>query len=348
MKIKTIANSAIALSLAGLSSVALAEPTVYGKANVSLNKFDSETGSTTDKDNWELKSNASRLGVKGKKKIDDNLKAVYKLEYQVAIDDGKAQTSKKAVDEDGDEVSISSTFKQRNIYVGLQGDFGQVIAGKFDTPTKKAQGKIDRFNDLPLGDIKNVLMGENRTNNTIQYKSPEFNGFTAKLALIPGEDSGKAGDDENNGPADSTSISIKYKADNFWIALANDTDMADESIATETDVVYSGTRLAGEYNFGDTKVGALVQSGEDSDLDAEATGYMISAQHKMGKWIAKGQYAASTEEMGAAEEDIAMVTLGADYKLNKKVKLYGYASNWTLDKADVTKQTVGFGTEVKF
>ena len=347
MKIKTIANSAIALSLAGLSSVALAEPTVYGKANVSLNKFDAETGSTTDQDNWELKSNASRLGVKGDKELEDGLKAIYKLEYQVAIDDGKAQ-EKTAVDSDGDDVKISSTFKQRNIYVGLEGDFGQVIAGKFDTPTKKAQGKIDRFNDLPLGDIKNVLMGENRTNNTIQYKSPEFNGFTAKLAVIPGEDSGADGDDENNGPADSTSVSLTYKADNFWVALANDTDMSDESIATGDDVVYSGTRLAAEYNFGDTKVGALVQSGEDSDLDAEATGYMISAQHKMGKWVAKGQYAASTEEMGAAEEDIAMVTLGADYKLNKKVKLYGYASNWTLDKADETEQTVGFGTEVKF
>ena len=54
---------------------------------------------------------------------------------------------------------------------GIKGSFGTVWAGKHDTPTKLAQGKIDLFNDLE-GDIKNTFEGENRVSNIVAYSSP--------------------------------------------------------------------------------------------------------------------------------------------------------------------------------
>jgi len=335
MKIKTIAKSAIALGFVGLSSLAIAQPTVYGKANVSLNKNDAEdaAGATTQ-DNWTLNSNASRLGVKGDMELEDGLTAIYKLEYEVAIDDGIAQT--KTADTGGgtDEVDISSTFKQRNIYVGLEGDFGQVIAGNFDTPVKTAQGKIDRFNDLSLGDIKNVLNGENRVKNIIQYTTPDMSGFEAQLAFIPGEASGAPGDDETNGPADGTSLSITYKAEDFWVAVAADSEVDD----------YDVTRLAAEYSFGKTKLGAIIQNDEEITGAEENSGFVVSAQHTIDKWVLKGQYSSNTEDL--ADVDTTLVSLGADYKLSKNAKLYGYLSQG--EKADAEMSTFGVGTEVKF
>lgn len=339
MKIQHIATTAFTLSFIALSGLVSAKPTVYGKANVSLNKHDAEAGATTTQDNWQLNSNASRLGFKGRQALEDDLKAIYQLEYEISVDTGKAQTDK--------DTGVSSTFKQRNIYVGLEGDFGQIIAGNFDTPFKTAQDKVDRFGDLPLGDIKEVLNGENRASNIIQYTSPEMNGFTAQIALIPGEDSGAEGDDESNGPADSTSVSVKYKIDDFWVALAADSDMTGKSPAIGS-TVYDGTRLVAEYRLGKTKVGALIQSSEESEGEGKSTAYMLSAQHKINQWVLKGQYTAANEEMGANEADTTLVSLGADYKLNKKVKLYGYLSQYDSDVDDEEKSTAGFGTEIKF
>ncbi|HSX84988.1 MAG TPA: porin [Cellvibrio sp.] len=107
-------------------------PTVYGKLNITLDQFDHEGAARVTSgqapavvDQWELNSNASRLGVKGELVLDNTgLTVVYLAEYETDADDGG-----------------SSPFVQRNIYAGLQGSFGRVIGGKFDTPLKVIEGK---------------------------------------------------------------------------------------------------------------------------------------------------------------------------------------------------------------
>ena len=116
---------------------ALADATIYGKANVSFQSTDEGGDSIT-----EVVSNASRIGFKGSESLSDGLKAIYKFEFEVQVDDGEKD---------------DKTFTQRNIYVGLQSDSkGTVIIGKFDTPLKVAQKKVDLFSDLE-GDIKSIL-----------------------------------------------------------------------------------------------------------------------------------------------------------------------------------------------
>jgi predicted porin len=328
MNSKHIALVACSAALLGMSGISVASPTVYGKANVSLNTNDAEVNDATVEDNWSLNSNASRLGVKGDVDLEDGLSAIYKLEYEVAIDDGEPSGS------------TDNTFKQRNIYVGLKGNFGKVIAGKFDTPLKKAEGKTDRFNNLSLGDIKEVLNGQNRVSNQLMYATPDLGNIQAKFSFIPGEDDGTtAGDD--NGVADATSASIKYTDEKYWVALAADSELNDMDT----------TRLVAEYSFEKAKVAALLQSSEQVSTGVDNEGYMLSGEYMIGdKWVAKGQYTANTEEDPADDIDTTMITLGADYKLAKKVKLYGYASQADMeqgsDEGEAT--TVGFGTEVKF
>ena len=76
---------------------------VYGKANLSVVSQD-DGGS----DEWNLNSNASRLGLKGATKISDGLEVVYQAEYEVCIDSGSCK---------------GQTFKQRNTFAGLKGNF---------------------------------------------------------------------------------------------------------------------------------------------------------------------------------------------------------------------------------
>ena len=239
---------------------------IYGKANLTLNKIEEQSRST-NVDEWQLNSNASRLGVKGKYEISDNLNAIFKMEYEVHIDDGSSSSSKG-----------SDTFEQRNIYAGLEGSFGTLIAGKHDTPLKMAQGKIDRFNDQVLGDIKNYMEGEDRSSNIVMYTTPSASGFQATVAMIPGEDS--KGSSGNDGPADGTSISVSYKNDWIVAAVARNDDVDSQDV----------TRIAADFSLGDSSVGIIWQDAKKIDGSSEEDSLLISGQHTFNDgWIIKAQ-----------------------------------------------------------
>lgn len=242
----------VAIAGLALSAVAHADlvPTVYGKVNVTLNKYDFDdlkSGARIDgQDNWAMESNASRIGVKGDIPLVDGLKAIYKLEYELYMDG-----------------SSSTTFNQRNTYAGLQGAWGTLVAGKNDTATKAiAAETIQQFKDLPLGDFKYVMVGENRENNVIQYATPNLSGFMFSLQVMPGEDSGEAVtgagekvENQNHGLADRVSAAVTYKLDKLYLGLAGDRNVQN------TDIV----RFAAQYGFGPVTIGGLYQNAERHD-----------------------------------------------------------------------------------
>jgi predicted porin len=175
---KKVLPVAIGIALgvfAAHNSTAQQLPTVYGKINVTLDQFDYEGAARVLAgqapavvDQWEVNSNASRLGIKGELALENTgLTVVYLAEFETNADDGS-----------------SSPFSQRNIYAGLQGNFGRIIGGKFDTPLKVIEGKVDQFNDL-RADIDVLVGGQNRADNIIQYSTPKFASvLTANLALL--------------------------------------------------------------------------------------------------------------------------------------------------------------------
>ncbi|MFT6265911.1 MAG: putative porin [Oleiphilaceae bacterium] len=296
----------------------------YGKANLSVNQIEQESKSPLV-DEWQLNSNASRIGIKGSQDLDtdseDKFEAIYKMEFEVAIDDG---------DNKGE------TFSQRNIYAGLKGKYGTLIAGKFDTPLKKAQGKVDRFGDLPLGDIKNIMEGEDRADNSIMYTSPKFNGFSGSIAAVPAEDS--QSEDGDDGLLDGTSISINFKNDLVTAALAHNGDIDGQDT----------TRVVADFNLSDSKLGFLVQTAEsadDSTIDEDS--WLVSAQHKIGTYTLKAQYGMT--DYSNDNED-TLVVLGVDKKLSKSSKIFTYYASIRQDEVSSIPddKTFGLGYEIKF
>jgi len=286
---------------------------VYGKVNVSVVSEDKASGS----DQWELNSNASRIGFKGKTELNDNLSVIYKLEYETSVDDG---------DKDGE------TFTQRNIYAGLTGGFGTLIAGKHDTPTKLAQKKIDLFNDLE-GDIKNTFEGENRESNIVMYTTPKMGGFAATLGMVASESDDVDGDGEDDDGFDGTSLALSYSADNMYFALANDQDI---------DGMDNLLRAVAQINISDLQLGLMWQDAEKHN-GYEEDGYFLSAKYKIGKVALKAQYG-ETEGDGNHEEET--MSLGADYKLGKKTKVFAfYTTNEDNGNDD---DYFGLGLEHKF
>jgi predicted porin len=160
----SLAIAAVLPAFANAEKVEVEMPSFYGKVNVSVQNTQEGDDSIS-----EVVSNASRLGVKGKIQLNHGLEGIYQFEYETQVDDG---------DKGG------QTFAQRNIFAGIKGGFGQVIVGMFDTPLKKAQKKIDLFNDLE-GDIKSAITkSDKRKEDSIQYSTPKMSGLVATVAHI--------------------------------------------------------------------------------------------------------------------------------------------------------------------
>jgi len=343
-------------------------PTVYGKINVSLNNNDYESldgdgDAVTSIDNWTVDSNASRVGIKGGYALTAKTKAIYKAEYEMFVDDGTG---------DGRE------FKARNVVVGFQGDMGTILVGKHDTPLKMAQGNVDRFNDLRLGDIKNVLAGEERADNTVMYKTPESNGFSATLAFIPGEENGD--DAENDGLADGTSIAFNYKAGDLRLALAVNSDVIEDSedaLTVAEDLIGSAwvdssdiTRFVAEYQATpDLNIGLLIQNYEvdveDGFVDTvayEEDAVILSAAYKISNTTTvKFQYGTvegdlSSDDIDDIEAEGTQLALGIDYNFNKNAKVFAYYSTIetesdiddTASLDDTEDTTFAIGYQLKF
>ena len=296
------------------------DSTIYGKANLSVVNQDYGVY-----DEWVLNSNASRLGIKGKTVLSDSLEIVYQAEYEVCIDSGDCK---------------GKTFKQRNTFAGIKGNFGMIWAGKHDTPTKLSQKKVDLFNDLE-GDIKNTFEGENRLSNIIGYTSPLISGFEVSVTMIPAE--GEDSDQDGTGDSDlndGMSYSLTYDKDKMYVAFSGDKDIDKQDLI----------RLVGQYQISALKLGAMYQQNEDNLGTKDESGYFISAAYKLDKNITlKAQYGTIEDDIDGDEEQT--LSLGADYMLGKRTKLFAFYTDNTDSKIGASDDqfgAIGIGMEHKF
>ena len=288
------------------------QPTVYGKLWISIESQNTASGTEVD-----MVSNASRLGIKGSMDFGEGIEAIYQAEYEVDPVDGTADESK------------DRTFKQRNSFVGLKGSMGTIFLGKHDTATKRSQKKIDLFNDL-AGDIKNILQGENRMSDLVGYTTPKINGFSATFNAIKGTEG--LGDDSIG---DSTSTSLSYDSENFYIALAFDSELKG----------YDSTRLTLQIPFSRSQLGIMFQESEKLSTGKEEDGYVISFSQKVGnKGTLKFQQTESDMKLDSGKQ----FSFGYDYKLSSKAKVFYFFTDLNGNQDSKEKEIHGVGFEYKF
>ncbi|MFP1682101.1 porin [Alloalcanivorax sp. C16-1] len=324
--------------LGGLPIIAgAAQPSLYGKVNLSLENIDFEGASLAGPrvaDEWELNSNNSRIGIKGDFDLDvGNLKAVYLAEFGIDVDEGD---------------SGGQTFSQRNIYAGLQGAYGTVIAGKFDTPLKRIEGPVDQFNDL-YGDLDTFIGGQNRSSNIIQYQTPLlWNGLTVKAAFSPAEQDDVDGDGvDEDGLADTVSASLEWQRERLYAALAYEKDQAARRSVDGIDRA-DLLRASLSYRLGALELGALVQQAEDAapNSDLEDRSLLASSAWHFERLTLKAQGGRTKgEETG---EKLTLWALGADYRLGSGTVAYVYLSQLERDDAGTEDRAAGTGLAFKF
>ncbi len=306
-----------------LSSITLADDllTVYGQINVTLDTVDKDSNG---EDEWQINSNASRFGIKGKGAAGDGLEAIYGLEWQVDVTDQSGSKS--------DSVHI----KSRNQFIGLRGNFGEVILGRHDTPFKKSLMKVALFEDL-IGDHKKVFNGKKRADNIIQYTSPKLHNFTGKIAFVPGEDTdGNKGD----GIADAVSTALQYDKNNLSIGFALDFDIDGVGVDSK--------RLIAKYKWSGFQFGAM---GQTTDVDADNfDGYLLSASYAAGNNTFKIQYTHSEmwKHPTLKKTYSDQTSLGWEFKLAKKYKGYAYYTAAEIGATAGDDSVFGVGLLFKF
>jgi len=179
----------IALAVAALaSSAAFAQSnvTVYGVVDAGVARM-SATGlkSQTAVESGML--GGSRIGFKGVEDLGNGLKALFVLEYGLAIDDntgiGTADQAGTFTNAAGNTNWGSSLARQQ--FVGLTGNFGTAVVGRLQTAgydwacayNPLAGSALDTVGKLKAATLLSCGSA-GRANNALAYISPSFGGVT--------------------------------------------------------------------------------------------------------------------------------------------------------------------------
>ncbi len=300
---------AVAVSMA-LAATAQAESQFYGKMNVAVGYVDAGDLAPTPGQYFKLQDNASRLGIKGSDDLGTS-KVIYQAEFGLPVDNGG--------------------LTGRDTYLGLEyGDLGTVKMGYMDTPLKKSQGKFDLFNDVI--DMNNIIYGENRMGNSVNYTTPKMGAVEASVSVIlPDQDA-----------TEGVSASVTYSQDSIYASVAYD---------SKVKTVDSIVRATVIYNMGGLSFGALVNQVDNPAVSAaDDLAYAVNASMKAGNNTYKVQF--EVGDQGKVLDNGALggqnILVGVDHKLAKATKAYVYANMLDTDVDDTDVTQIFAGLEHKF
>lgn len=303
---------------AALNAQALdGKPDIYGRIDLALQYVSQDSDYPMRSDNYragtELKSNYSRLGVRGSEAIDEKNTLIYQLEFAITPD------------ERGGE----GHFKHRNSYIGVNTDYGQLIWGRYDTPLVLASNNVDLFYNLD-GDLETLTYyAERRASNIVMYTSPNLKGTQAIVGYVSNEE--EAGTTERLKDGYSATLMHTFGF-GLYVAAAYEKHIAAQDIEV--------MRVIGQYNIGNWQLGVIAERHDDG---VEKDGFLSSLGYNITPTtMLKAQYIRSD----LIQDDGESISLGAHHYIKKSTRLYAYSTRIAYD--DRASYFNGVGVEYRF
>ena len=358
----------IALAIAGLSaSTAFAADnvTLYGIADMYVGtanaSYSNPAGSGSINRQSLVNSGGlatSRIGFKGVEDLGSGLKAVFTLEYGLAVDGNQAI---------GAGATTGTGARQQ--FVGLTGDFGTAVAGRLQTAAFDWAVAYDVLAGTAISPLQNLtspagagalgitnaanfktLIGgatvATRASNAIAYISPSFSGLTVAVNystnVIAGESfvSSSLSDNSNvkallasvkydNGPV---SVGLVYAHANDDAASTNGSyggayDRADWALGASYN--FGPAKLFGTYQQTKNQVSNIVSAAAPQADASDKTWSLGVAVPVSGAGTVVGSYASTKVNSAttATDSDVSArsYTLAYLHGLSKRTTLYtGY------------------------
>ena len=250
---------------------ASADTKVYGKGHVSLSS--TKVGSAAAS-KWNVKSHASRIGLKGSNALDNGLSATHKFEMGVNIaDESNCTTAAPVAPATTGVKSCNGGLSDRDAWVGLKGGFGEVRIGRHTVPSDIMDDAAD-FTTHGAG-----LNGSGRANNALAYIGKFGNvGFAAARVqdgsgepthdLMANYKAGPlyagVGVNAPDGGKAGVKVGVAYKGANYGVGVVagkNTLSKADKDAGASADTF---TTVSGKYSFGKAWVGGQFSKEKDS------------------------------------------------------------------------------------
>jgi predicted porin len=305
------------------------ELSIYGVGHLSADSID--TGSSTSS---YIHSNSSRLGFKGK----HNLGNAYSILFQ--YESGVDLSGHGTGDGNGGANSQGQFFtRTRDSFVGIRGDAGTVLFGRVGGLNQWLYD-YNLFADQ-VGDLGNIFGGDGlpgRLDNTIAYRSPNFDGLSAGVTYAPNQGTSKANDTVIK--ADYTIAALKLGA--AYASFGNGNIASKDSATKVTSVM--GSYDVGAFNLGggwmrEANIGGL------SNLDRNM--YTLGAAAKLGSsGTVKAQYVKAADLNGTANTGAGQWAVGYDHAWDKNATLYiAYARINNDNRATFAAHDYGHGDQ---
>ncbi len=321
---KQLVSLAVAAALVS-PLAAQAGTQIYGKLHVSIDDRLDDSDAT---DGWDVVSRASRLGFKGSEDLGNGLKAIWKLEFQIAMADSDGVITGE---------SGNTLVKARNMYVGFAGGWGTFLYGRHDTPYKISTGRLDKFVDT-LADYNGSLgpgFQDIRADNAIAYISPSFAGLTIAAAIVA---PGNHANSEADGLADTYSIAAMYSNGPLYLAAAYE-NLDQDLLGVSDDA--DKWRIGAGFTLGAFDIGAIYEDQQDV-----ATIWQIQASFAMGNNVIKAAYGQNDSD--TTDNTDNSYAIGVDHNFSKRTKAYLLYAATDNDVDNTDQSGFSFGIVHKF
>lgn len=287
--------TALAVLAGVLSSAAYAQSsvTLYGRVNMSIERQTIGNGL----DNWTLQNNASRFGIRGVEDLGGGLSAGFALESGFNPATG----------------SSSATFWNRRSEVSLTGGFGTVRLGNFLSEAYFATADFVSMHNHDTGTSSDALYSYlGRNTSKIAWRSPKLGGSTVEAAVTEGGTQNR-----------TVELAWNYSAGPLHLGAGYEDN-------TPTNKRAKQLAVRALYEMGPFVIGGYVQR----DTDGRGIGFgnrttlRLSGMYSVGSgevhlnYGRAGEYSNGAD--GGAGDAASQVTLGYNYNLSKRTKVYSF------------------------
>jgi predicted porin len=310
------------LIMAAATFTSHADVTLFGHIDTSIDATDQDGGS----DDINFNCTTCSVGFKGSEDLGNGLKAIFKLDWQY-----------DTINRNG--AGYTGSFQDRDQWLGMAGNFGQVRVGTISTLYKSHGAMLDPLYRTSLQGRDRGLQsnlhrgageeGEGRADHTLRYDSPSWNGLKAGFhyTLDSTEDDGE--DDNPYG------VGLSYENGGILVFA--------DYITTDTGGDDSAWKVGGKYTLNNLALMAQYEKdkGLISSKTPDTTGdgadlWQLGASFTLGNNMLYFGYgnSSSGSDGSDAPSDYFAWTLAGVHHMSKRTSVYAGFSEIDCDDPD--------------
>lgn len=294
---------ALAAALAGtVAAPAFAQSsvTIYGRINTTIEHQKATLQGVTESATV-MQNNSSRIGFKGTEDLGGGLKVGFQLEHGLNSDTGVA--------------THGNAFWARQSEVNLSGGFGMVRLGNFTAESYFATADYISMHNHDTGTSSDALYAYvMRDVNKIAYRTPSLGGVTLEGAVSLKE----SGEDH------AYDLAANYQAGPLHLG-AGYTKFGDSNQFA----------VRGLYEMGAFTFGAYFQRDKNNFDIGSRNSFRLSGMYTMGASEFHVNFGYAGKNGDVAKSKANQFTLGYNYNLSKRTKVYAFYTRLNDGKAEI-------------